>query len=76
MRKLIDGITLISALLTLTMTGGVLYSYFYITNPENQEKTKEFVMDEIKKMLPDVMPKMPKVTGNAIPSKPFSILGK
>ena len=76
MRKLIDSITLISALLTLTMTGGVLYSYFYITNPVNQEKTKNLVKKEIQKMLPDLMPKMPKVTGNAIPSKPFSILGK
>ena len=76
MRKLIDAITLISALLTLTMTGGVLYSYFYITNPVNQEKTKNLVKKEIKKMLPDLMPKMPEVTGNAIPSKPFSILGK
>ena len=76
MRKLIDGITLISALLTLTMTGGVIYSYLYITNPVNQEKTKNLVKKEIKKMLPDVMPKMPEVTGNAIPSKPFSILGK
>tara|TARA_R100000458_G_C8215221_1_gene201387 strand:+ start:287 stop:502 length:216 start_codon:yes stop_codon:yes gene_type:complete len=71
MRKLIDGITLISALLTLTMTGGVLYSYFYITNPENQEKTKGFVMKEIKKMLPDVMPEMPTETGKAIPIKPL-----
>ena len=76
MRKLIDGITLISALLTLTMTGGVIYSYLYITNPVNQEKTKNLVKKEIKKMLPDLMPKMPEVTGNAIPSKPFSILGK
>ena len=39
MRKLIDTITLISALLTLTMTGGVIYSYLYIKNPENIEKT-------------------------------------
>ena len=33
MRKLIDAITLISALLTLTMTGGVIYSNLNITNP-------------------------------------------
>ena len=71
MRKLLDAITIIGFLLTLTMTGGVLYSYFYITNPENQEKTKGFVMDEIKKMLPDVMPKIPTGTGKAIPTKPF-----
>ena len=49
MRKLIDTITLISALLTLTMTGGVIYSYLYIKNPENIEKTKGFVKDEIQK---------------------------
>lgn len=70
MRKLIDGITLISALLTLTMTGGVIYSYLYIKNPENIEKTKGFVKDEIQKMLPDLLPEIPKVTGGAIPVKP------
>ena len=70
MRKFLDCISVISAVLTLTMSGGVLYSYFYITNPENQEKTKQYVMDEIKKMLPDVMPSIPKVTGQPIPIKP------
>ena len=71
MRKFLDCISVISAVLTLTMSGGDLYSYFYITNPENQERTKGFVMDEIKKMLPDVMPKIPTGTGKAIPTKPF-----
>ena len=76
MRKAIDFISLISAVLTLTMSGGLIYSYLYIKNPVNQEKTKAFVKDEIKKMLPDLMPKMPTGTGNAIPTKPLSILGK
>lgn len=67
MRKLIDAITLVSALLTLTMTGGVIYSYLYITNPINQEKTKNLVKKEIQKMLPALMPKMPKVPGNSLP---------
>ena len=71
MRKFLDCISVISAVLTLTMSGGVLYSYFYITNPDNQEKTKKYVMDEIKKMLPDVMPKIPTGTGKAIPTKPI-----
>ena len=71
MRKFLDFITVISAVLTLSMSGGILYSYFYITNPVNQEKTKGFVMDEIKKMLPELMPKMPTGTGKAIPTKPF-----
>jgi hypothetical protein len=53
------------------MAGGIFYSYLYIKNPENQEKTKGYVMDEIKKMLPDVMPKIPTGTGKAIPTKPF-----
>ena len=55
MRKLLDCISVISAVLTLSMSGGILYSYLYITNPVNQEKTKGFVMDEIKKMLPELM---------------------
>ena len=76
MRKAIDFISLISAVLTLTMSGGLIYSYLYIKNPDNQEKTKAFVKDEIKKMLPDLMPKMPTSTGKAIPTKPLSILKK
>ena len=71
MRKLLDCISVISAVLTLSMSGGILYSYLYITNPVNQEKTKGFVMNEIKKMLPELMPKMPTGTGKAIPTKPF-----
>ena len=70
MRKLIDAISILSFLLTLTMTGGVVYSYLYIKNPENIEKTKGFVKDEIQKMLPDLLPKIPKVTGGALPVKP------
>ena len=50
MRKALDFITVISAVLTLAMSGGVLYSYLYIKNPENQEKTKGFIKKEIKKM--------------------------
>ena len=71
MRKLIDAISILSFLLTLTMTGGVVYSYLYIKNPENIEKTKGFVKDEIQKMLPDLLPKMPKVTGGALPVNPI-----
>ena len=73
MRKLLDCISVISAVLTLSMSGGILYSYLYITNPVNQEKTKGFVMDEIKKMLPELMPKMPTGTGKSIPVNPLSI---
>ena len=76
MRKFLDFITVISAILTLGMSGGLLYSYLYIKNPENQEKTKSYVMNEMKKMLPEIMPKIPSVTGKAIPSKPLEILKK
>ena len=52
MRKILDFISVISFLLTITMTGAIAYSYIYIKNPENQEKTKKFVKKEIQKMLP------------------------
>ena len=45
MRKAIDFISLISAVLTLTMSGSLIYSYLYIKNPDNQEKTKAFVKE-------------------------------
>ncbi len=75
MRKILDFISVISFLLTITMTGAIAYSYIYIKNPENQEKTKKFVKKEIQKMLPSLMPKLPTGTGSPIPTKPFS-LGK
>ena len=46
MRKILDFISVISFLLTITMTGAIAYSYIYIKNPENQEKTKKFVKKE------------------------------
>lgn len=76
MRKFLDFITVISAILTLGMSGGLLYSYLYIKNPENQEKTKGFIKKEIKKMLPELMPKIPSVTGKAIPTTPADMLKK
>ena len=71
MRKALDFISVLSFLISASMVGGIFYSYLYIKNPENQEKTKGFIKKEIKKMLPDVMPKIPTGTGKAIPTKPF-----
>tara|TARA_Y100000401_G_scaffold80715_1_gene66128 strand:+ start:233 stop:454 length:222 start_codon:yes stop_codon:yes gene_type:complete len=71
MRKALDFISVLSFLISASMAGGIFYSYLYIKNPENQEKTKGFIKKEIKKMLPDVMPKIPTSTGKAIPTKPI-----
>ena len=42
----------------------------YMSIVNNIEKTKGFVKDEIQKMLPDLLPEIPKVTGGALPVKP------
>ena len=72
-RTVLDIITILSFVIFAGMVSLTAYSYFYIKNPINQEKTKNFVKKEIKKMLPELMPKMPTSTGKSIPVNPLSI---
>ena len=72
-RTVLDIITILSFVISACMVSLTAYSYFYIKNPINQEKTKNFVKKEIKKMLPELMPKMPTSTGKSIPVNPLSI---
>ena len=70
-RTVLDIISIFSVLLSLSMVSASLYAYLYLKNPENIEKTKGYVKKEMKKMLPELMPKIPTSTGKAILSKPF-----
>ncbi len=47
------------------LTGGTVFGYLYVTNPENQEKLKKQVIDSVMKNVP-----IPGgLTGPALPTK-------
>ena len=47
------------------LTGGTVFGYLYVTNPENQEKIKKQVIDSVMKNVP-----IPGgLTGPALPTK-------
>lgn len=63
-RKILDGLTVFSFLLTLGILSGGFAGYKYVTSPKGIEKIKNSIMPDIKKSLP----KLPKSTGFAIPT--------
>ena len=71
MRKLLDAIAVLSLLISGSIAGAGVYAYLYITNPDNQDKAKAYVMDQVKDALPDLiggaMPSLPDISGPAIP---------
>jgi len=67
MQKIINALSVISFLLVISITGGGIYGYLFITNEENQEKLKKELLDNLTGSLP-----IPKdLTGPAIPTAPL-----
>ena len=66
MQKIINVISVISFLLVVSITGGGIYGYLFITNEENQEKLKKELIGNLTGSLP--IPK--NLTGPAIPTAP------
>tara|TARA_Y100001963_G_scaffold48151_1_gene67729 strand:+ start:114 stop:338 length:225 start_codon:yes stop_codon:yes gene_type:complete len=71
-RKIIDGLAVVSFLLVAAITGGGVFSYFWITNETNQEKLKQQLMEQVTGSL-----KMPDLSGPVLPTaKPKMSLPK
>mgnify|MGYP003138070150 FL=1 len=67
MQKIINALSVISFLLVISITGGGIYGYLFITNEENQEKLKKELIENLTGSLP-----IPKdLTGPAIPTAPL-----
>ncbi len=65
MQKIINAISVLSFLLVISLTGGTVFGYLWITNEENQEKIKKQVVDSVMKNVP-----IPGgITGPALPTK-------
>ena len=74
MRKLIDGLAIASFVLSLTTVGAIGFGYLALTNKSNQEKIKNYAIDQVQKLLTDQLsksiPSVPDVTGDVVPTGP------
>ena len=65
MRKVLDIISVVSFVLVVSLTGGTVFGYLWITNEENQERIKQQVIDSVMSNVP-----IPGgLTGPALPTK-------
>ncbi len=70
-QKIINAISVIAFLLVISITGGGIFGYLWITNEKNQEKIKQQLVEQVTESLP-----IPKLTGPALPTKPLNIQQK
>ena len=78
MRNLIDGLAIASFVLSLTTVCAIGFAYLALTNKTNQEKIKEYIMDQAQDLIQDqiggFMPDVPDVTGDVLPTGPSNSL--
>ena len=63
MQKILNIISLISFVLVTILTAGTTFSYFWITNEENQEKLKQQLVQQVTKSI-----KLPGLSSPALPT--------
>jgi len=63
MQKILNIISVLSFLLVISLTGGGLFGYLWITNEENQEKLKKQMIEQVTGSL-----KMPGLSGPVLPT--------
>ena len=77
MRKLIDGLAIASFVLSLTTVGAIGFGYLALTNKNNQEKIKNYAINEVQKLLTNQLsksiPSLPNTTGDVVPTAPVSL---
>ena len=65
MRRVLDGLVVASFLMSAAVAGSGVYAYLWITNEDNQKELIDMAVGKITENLP--IPKMPSVTGPALP---------
>ena len=69
-RKILDGLAVLSFLLTVGIIGGGFMSYRYVTSPEFEKQIKTKLMGNVTKLMPKALDKsLPGMTGPAVPWK-------
>lgn len=67
-RKILDGLAVLSFLLTVGILGVSFYVYKYVTSPQFETTIKNKLLGEINKKLPSsINQQLPKTTGVSIP---------
>ena len=68
MRKLLDILTIVTSILTLSIIGTGFFTYRYVTSDGFKEKVLEKVMGQVSGLMPDVLDNaLPDMTGGSIP---------
>ena len=63
MQKILNIISVLSFVLVVSITGGGIFGYLWITNEENQEKLKKQMIEQVTGSL-----KMPGLSGPVLPT--------
>ena len=63
MQRILNIISLLSFVLVVSITGGGVFGYFWITNEENQEKLKQQLIEQVTGSL-----NMPDLSGPVLPT--------
>ncbi len=63
MQKILNIISLLSFVLVVSITGGGVFGYLWITNEENQEKLKQQLIEQVTGSL-----NMPDLSGPVLPT--------
>ena len=63
MQKILNIISVLSFLLVISLTGGGIFGYLWITNEENQEKLKKQMIEQVTGSL-----KIPGLSGPVLPT--------
>tara|TARA_R100000231_G_scaffold136091_1_gene111091 strand:- start:144 stop:374 length:231 start_codon:yes stop_codon:yes gene_type:complete len=67
-RKILDAITIVSAILVLGIIGGGFFTYKYVTGDKFQKQMMDKVLEGVGGMMPKVLDNsLPKMTGPSIP---------
>ncbi len=70
MRKLLDILTIVTSILTLSIIGTGFFTYRYVTSDGFKEKVLEKVMGQVSGLMPDMLNNaLPDMTGGSIPIK-------
>ena len=62
-RKILDGLAVLSFLLSVSVVGGGIFGYLWITNEDNQKMLQDKAMEKVKQAIP-----LPSLSGPALPT--------
>ena len=69
-QKIVNGIAILSLLLSGGLAGGTYFGYKYVTSPQFKNKIKNALLGDVSKVLPSTIgAQMPSRTGLGIPMK-------